>query len=53
MSSVKTPKEPHPFRRFGGGGFELFFSDEGLEARAELRLELAGRRKKRISVYEG
>jgi len=52
-SAVEAPKEPHPFRQFGGGGFELFFSDEGLEAPAELRLELTGRRKKRISVYEG
>ena len=52
-SSVEPPKEPHAYRRFGGGGFEFFFSDEGLEAPLELRLELTGRRKKRISVYEG
>jgi hypothetical protein len=52
-SSIDPPEEAHEFRRFGGGGFELFFSDEGLEAPAELRLQLAGRRKRRISVYEG
>ena len=43
----------HAFRRFAGGDLELFFSDEGLEPPAELRLELAGLRKKHISVYEG
>lgn len=52
-SSIDPPAEPHGFRRFGGGGFELFFSDEGLEPPDELRLRLAGRRKKRIAVYEG
>jgi hypothetical protein len=52
-SSIEPPPEPHAFRRLAGGDFELFFSDEGLEPPAELRLELAGRRKKRIAVYEG
>jgi hypothetical protein len=52
-ASVGLPEEPHAFRRLGGGGFDLFFSDEGLEAPVELRLELAGRRKKRVSAYEG
>ena len=52
-SSIEPPPEPHAFRRLAEGDFELFFSDEGLEPPAELRLELAGRRKKRIAVYEG
>lgn len=52
-TSIEPPTEPHEFRRFGGGDFELFFSDEGLEPPTELRLELAGRRRKHISVYEG
>ncbi len=51
--SAEPPTEPHQFRRFGGGDFELFFSDEGLEPPTELRLELAGRRRKHISAYEG
>ena len=52
-SSIEPPPEPHAFRRLAGGDFELFFSDEGLEPPVELRLELAGLRKKHISVYEG
>lgn len=52
-SSIEPPDEPHDFRRLGGGGFDLFFSDGGLEAPVELRLELAGVRKKHVSVYEG
>ena len=52
-SSLEPPAEQHEFRRFGGGGFDLYFSDEGLEAPIELRLELGGLRKKRISVYQG
>ena len=52
-ASIEPPTEPHEFRRFGGGGFDLFFSDEGLEPPVELRLDLAGMRKKRVSVYEG
>jgi hypothetical protein len=53
ISSIEPPPEPHAFRRFAGGDLELFFSDEELEPPAELRLELAGPRKKHISVYEG
>ena len=52
-TSVEPPEDSHKFRRFGGGGFELFFSDEGLQDPVELRLQLAGRRRKRISAYEG
>jgi hypothetical protein len=52
-ASLEAPREPHEFRRFVGGEFDLFFSDEGLEAPPELRLVLAGRRRKRVSVYEG
>jgi hypothetical protein len=52
-ASTDPPEPSHDFRRYGGGGFELFFSDEGLEPPLELRIELSGRRKKRISAYEG
>lgn len=52
-SSLEPPADHHEFRRFGGGGFDLYFSAEGLEAPNELRLELGGLRRKRISVYEG
>lgn len=51
--SLEPPAEPHAFRRFGGGDFDLFFSDEGLEAPVELRLELGGWRNKRVSACEG
>lgn len=49
-ASVDAPEDPHEFRRFGGGDFELFFSDEGLESPAALRLAVAGWRKKWINV---
>lgn len=60
-TSIEPPEEPHDFRRFGGGGFDLFFSDEGLEFFSdeglepppELRLQLTGRRERRVSAYEG
>lgn len=52
-SSIEPPTEPHEFHRFGGADFELLFSGEGLEPPTELRLELAGRRRKHISVYGG
>ncbi len=49
-ASVDAPEDPHEFRRFGGGDFELFFSDEGLESPAALKLAVAGWRKKWIDV---
>lgn len=49
-ASVDAPEDPHEFRRFGGEDFELFFSDEGLESPAALKLALAGWRKKWIDV---
>lgn len=52
-SLLEPPAEHHAFRRFAGGGFDLYFSDGGLEAPTEIRLELGGWRKRRISVYEG
>lgn len=49
-ASVDAPEDPHEFRRFGGGDFEIYFSDEGLESPATLKLALAGWRKKSIDV---
>ncbi len=52
-ASTDPPSEPDEFRRFAGGDFELFFKDGGFEAPPELRLQLSGRRTKRVSAYEG
>ncbi len=49
-ASVDAPEDAHEFRRFGGGDFELNFSDGGLESPAALKLAPAGWRKKCIDV---
>ena len=50
-AATEPPRDAHEFRRFEGGDFELLFSDGGLEAPDEVRLDLTGWHRKRISVH--
>jgi hypothetical protein len=49
-ASTERPREEREFTRLSGGGFDLFYSDGGVERPGQLIVELTGWRRKRLSV---